>query len=85
MIVTSDTLALHIATALEKKIVALFGPTSSNEIDLFGRGIKITAKEQCRCYYNRFCSQEVSCMEKISGEEVYKSLKSLIDDRANLD
>jgi len=85
IIVTADTLALHIATALEKKIVALFGPTSSNEIDLFGRGIKITAKEQCRCYYNRFCSQEVSCMEKISGEEVYKSLKSLIDDRANLD
>ena len=79
VIVTADTLALHIATALEKKIVALFGPTSSSEIDLFGRGIKITDSEECKCYYNRYCSQAVSCMEKIASEKVYDSLISLIN------
>ena len=26
LVITSDTLALHIATALDKKIIALFGP-----------------------------------------------------------
>jgi heptosyltransferase-2 len=81
VIVTADTLALHIATALEKEIVALFGPTSSNEIDLFGKGIKIAAKEKCRCYYNRFCSQDISCMEKITSTEVYTLLKSLINEK----
>jgi heptosyltransferase-2 len=79
VIVTADTLALHIATALEKKIVALFGPTSYSEIDLFGRGIKITDSEECKCYYNRYCSQAVSCMEKIASEKVYDSLISLIN------
>ena len=77
VIVTADTLALHIATALGKKIIALFGPTSSNEIELYEKGVKMIAGEECKCYYHKFCSEEVSCMKKITGEEVYGSLKSL--------
>jgi heptosyltransferase-2 len=77
VIVTADTLALHIATALGKKIIALFGPTSSNEIELYEKGVKMIAGEECKCYYNKFCSEEVSCMKRITGEEVYESLKFL--------
>ncbi|MBT8392594.1 MAG: glycosyltransferase family 9 protein, partial [Ignavibacteria bacterium] len=67
IIITADTLALHIGTALNKKIIALFGPTSISEINLFGCGIKITAPDDCKCYYNKSCSEEVSCMEKITS------------------
>jgi heptosyltransferase-2 len=78
LIVTADTLALHVATALEKKIIALFGPTSSNEIELFKKGIKLRAGDECKCYYNKYCTESVSCMEKITGEQVYSSVKSLL-------
>ena len=78
IIVTADTLALHVATALGKKIIALFGPTSSSEIELYGKGIKITTEEECKCYYEKYCTEQVSCMKRISGTDVYKSLKSLI-------
>lgn len=77
LVVTSDTLALHIATALEKKIIALFGPTSSNEIELYGKGIKLIAQDGCKCYYKKYCSEDVSCMEKITPDMVIKAITEL--------
>jgi heptosyltransferase-2 len=41
VVVTGDTAALHLAVALERYVVAWFGPTAHAEIDLFGRGEKI--------------------------------------------
>jgi len=78
LIITADTLALHIATALNKKIVALFGPTSSNEIELYGRGIKLCSPDGCKCYYRKYCSEETSCMEKISSQMVIEAISSLL-------
>lgn len=40
-IITLDSLGLHLAVAMKKNIIALFGPTSSNEIELYGRGEKL--------------------------------------------
>ena len=78
LVITADTLALHIATALRKKIVALFGPTSANEIELYGKGIKLFAPEGCKCYYKKYCSEEISCMEKISTEMVIEAIDLLL-------
>lgn len=79
VIVTSDSLALHIATALNKKTIVLFGPTSANEIELYNNGIKLKADDECKCFYNKYCSEPVSCMEKISVEKVYNSILNLIE------
>ena len=76
IVITADSLALHIATALEKKVVALFGPTSSNEIELYGKGIKLLDPEGCKCYYKKYCSEEVSCMEKITPGMVLEAISS---------
>ena len=78
LIITADTLALHIATALEKKIIALFGPTSLNEIELYGKGIKLSSGDGCKCYYRKYCSEETSCMEKITSDMVMEVLIYLV-------
>jgi len=78
LIVTADTLTLHIATALEKKVIALFGPTSASEIELYGKGIKLSSPDGCNCYYRKFCSEEMSCMEKINAEMVIEAINSLL-------
>jgi heptosyltransferase-2 len=78
VVITADTLALHIATALEKKIIALFGPTAANEIELYGKGIKLSSPDECNCYYRKYCSEEMSCMEKITSEMVIKAMGSLL-------
>ena len=77
VIVTADTLALHMATALGKKVVALVGPTSAAEIELYGTGLVVTPDEECRCYYQPQCSQHPSCMETISAARVFAALQSL--------
>lgn len=55
VLVTSDSLALHIGTALKKKIIAFFGPTSAAEIELYGRGKKIIPSKGCLCCYKEKC------------------------------
>ena len=55
ILVTSDSLALHIGTALKKKIVSFYYPTSSSEIETYGRGIKIIAKGNSYCSYQAKC------------------------------
>ena len=77
LVITADTLALHIATALEKKIIALFGPTSIHEIELYGKGIKLCSSEECKCYYRKYCTEDVSCMEKISVDTVIDAIESM--------
>src|SRR6185369_7323919 len=36
VVVTGDTLAMHLALALNKRTVVLFGPTSAPEIEVYG-------------------------------------------------
>ena len=78
LIITADTLALHIATALEKKIIALFGPTSAAEIELYGIGIKLSAPDECKCYYKQLCTEQISCMEKITSDKVMEAITTLL-------
>jgi heptosyltransferase-2 len=66
VVVTGDTLAMHVATALGKQVVAIFGPTSSVEIDLFGRGEKLTSKTMdCLVCYKNHCELDPNCMNTI--------------------
>jgi len=64
-IVTSDSLTLHIANALGKPVVAVFGPTSSHEIRV-DRGIKLAPSGGCRCFYRRRCASPSPCLETIA-------------------
>jgi heptosyltransferase-2 len=38
MIITNDSLGLHVAIALKKKVVGLFGPSNPKEVHMYGRG-----------------------------------------------
>lgn len=73
-VVTGDTLALHMAVAQKRPVVSLFGPTCSQEIELFGLGEKITTKLACSPCYRRSCDLHPSCMESISPDEVWEAL-----------
>jgi len=72
-IITTDSLGMHLAIALKKRVIALFGNTSSEEIDLYGRGVKITEKLPCSPCYKKTCLfPSVECMEQITPEKVWK-------------
>jgi len=78
LLVSSDTLALHAAVALEKPVVALFGPTSATEIDLYGRGEKVIAPVPCQCCYRPDCDIKPTCMESIEPGTVFAAVEKLL-------
>ncbi len=72
IVITGDTLALHAATALRKRVIAIFGPTSAAEIETYGRVVKVVSDTmQCQCYYKPVCTQEVNCMNTISPDRIF--------------
>lgn len=74
VLVCGDTLPLHLAVALKVPVVALFGPTSQAEIELYGSGSKIYPDLDCLSCYLPRCHRKPSCMELIPAETVFKEI-----------
>ncbi|MBU1203786.1 MAG: glycosyltransferase [Nanoarchaeota archaeon] len=81
LVITTDTLGLHIALGLKRKVVALFGPTSANEIEMYGLGVKLKPKKECKCFYQNKCTQKVRCIDTISLNEVFDNVGKLLNKR----
>ena len=81
IVVCCDTFALHAAVGLGKKVVALFGPTSSAEVEMYGRGEKIVSDIACVCCYRRECTVRPGCMELISPKKVAQAVRRLADEK----
>ena len=77
VVVSSDTLGMHLAIAQEKKVVALFGSTCPQEIDLYDRGIKLFAGVDCSPCYKQTCD-DMKCMEEITPEQVFEEIQKLV-------
>jgi heptosyltransferase-2 len=74
-IITSDSLAFHIATALSKYVIVLVGPTSHTELDVFERGkIIYSTKVDCLCCYLNKCDKTITCMGTLTAAEIIENL-----------
>lgn len=73
VLVSSDSLGLHLATSLKKPIVAFFGPTSAAEIDLFGLGEKIVTSLGCANCYLKDCEVRPHCMDSIPVAQMFEA------------
>ena len=51
LVITSDSLALHLAIAQGIKSLSFFAPTSSAEIGLFDNGVKVESLSEDYCSY----------------------------------
>jgi ADP-heptose:LPS heptosyltransferase len=77
LVVCSDTLGMHLAVALKKRVVALFGPTCPQEIDLYGRGTKLFTGASCAPCYLQTCP-DGKCMREITPENVFREIQKLL-------
>lgn len=75
-LVTGDTLGLHLSLALGIPTVALFGPTSSHEIEMYALGTRL-APQDCACFYRKTCTRPVPCLATISANQVHRELAAL--------
>ena len=84
LLVTNDSLGLHIALALRKKVVVLYGPTNPNETYFYGRGEVVYPNVDYSCIpcLSATCTQEKTCMEFIQPGEVKTRVDKLLNQKA---
>lgn len=76
LVVTSVTMAMHVAIALEKKLVLLNNIFNKHEFELYGLGTILEPDKTCKCCYKDTC--EEACMETIPVETVFNEIIKLI-------
>lgn len=73
VLVTSDSLAMHMAIARRRPVVAFFAPTSAAEIELYGLGEKVVSTARDYCSYQRDADNASITAERV-GEAVLRVL-----------
>lgn len=70
VVFSGDSFGLHLAIALQKFVIAWFGPSCAHEIDLYGRGIKLFSEVGCSPCWKRTCDKPVMCHDRVPLEQV---------------
>lgn len=83
LIITCDSLGLHLALAFKKKLVALFGSTDYKEIYFYDRGVVLVpqAPYDCLPCYLPQCKQEKKCLDHyLEISAIAKEVKKALGD-----
>jgi lipopolysaccharide heptosyltransferase I len=79
--VTNDSGPMHLAVALDRPVVSIFGPTNPVWIGPYGRPEAVVRSpvECAPCYYRRLsqCPHEHACMRQVSAAMVLERLQNL--------
>jgi ADP-heptose:LPS heptosyltransferase len=75
-IVTTVTMALHIAIGLKKKVVLLNNIFNRHEFYLYGQGIILEPQKPCMGCYKQECNEP--CMELIAESQIVAAVEHLL-------
>jgi len=78
LVVTGDTLAMHIAIGLKVPLLVILGSTCHQEIELYGRGAKIVSDFDCSPCYLSACPKDPTCMQAIDPGRVFEAASQLL-------
>ncbi len=76
IVVTGDSLGMHMAIALGKWVVAWFGPTCSQEIDLYDNGGKVIAPVPCAPCWKRQCEKTLKCHDLVPVTAILRGIEA---------
>jgi lipopolysaccharide heptosyltransferase II len=84
VLVTGDTAPLHVAAAMQTKIVALFGPTDPRRHMPPGNGATVLTRHLlCQPCYKGECSipEKLACLHRISVDEVLEAVRKQLAEK----
>jgi 3-deoxy-D-manno-octulosonic-acid transferase/heptosyltransferase-1 len=74
-VITTDSGPMHIAAAVQKPVVALFGPTAHLRTGPYGKGHIVVRKDlPCSPCFKKKCDT-MKCMEEITVDDVFEAVK----------
>lgn len=75
LVLTQVSMMMHIATALQKKLILMNNIFNKHEFELYGRGEIVGPPNECICFYGNSCKKgEQSCMHDILPERIFESI-----------
>lgn len=74
-IITNDSGPMHLAAALKKPLIAIFGSTSPKHTGPYGTGTVVYKNVECSPCFKRRCTKDFKCMNDISAHEIYDLIK----------
>ncbi|MCU0405764.1 MAG: glycosyltransferase family 9 protein [Ignavibacteriaceae bacterium] len=75
IVVTGDSLGMHIAIALRKFVIAWFGVSCWTEIDLYDHGVKIFQKDLfCSPCWKKQCPYNLECIKLIDLDQILSEI-----------
>lgn len=75
VVLTGDSLGMHLAISQKKFVIAWFGPTCAQEIELYGRGVKLQSQAPCAPCWKRSCDQTQMCYDRVSLNEILQAIR----------
>ncbi len=77
VVISGDSLGMHMAISQKKYVVAWFGPTCSQEIEFYGRGQAIQTLASCAPCWKRACDKSVMCYDQVDFKKLAAIVSSL--------
>lgn len=80
VIITGDSFGMHLAIALKKHVIAWFGLSCWNEIELYGRGVKLFPEGLfCAPCWKKVCPYNLECIQMIDLEKIVEETVSFFN------
>ena len=83
LIITGDTLAMHVAIAMKRPVLTFFASTCAQEIELYGRGEKVVSKIDCAPCYKKVCPIDEQCMKDLSVDDLFDRSMTILSSQKN--
>ena len=75
LMISGDSLGMHMGIALKKYLIAWFGPTCAHEIDFYDRGESILTDATCSPCWKRSCQKNPMCYDLVPTSKFVESAK----------
>lgn len=70
IVISGDSLGMHMGIALRKWMAVWFGPTCAHEIDLYDRGQALVAETPCSPCWKRSCEAPIMCYDRVDFDKL---------------
>lgn len=77
IVVTQVSMMMHIATALQKKMILMNNIFNKHEFYLYNRGVIVEPENGCDCFYGNSCKREKSCLYDLKPTTVFDEILKL--------
>lgn len=83
LVISGDTIAMHIAIAVKTPVLAFFGSTCEPEIELYGRGRTVKTNVACAPCYKRECPTHEECMSEFNMSHFFDMANGILKQTSN--